>query len=424
MSMTEAVVNEVSGYRLWADLQEVAQFGARPDGGVGRLALDDNDVKARRWLVDRARELGCTPRVDPVGNIFLRREGTEPSLPAVSTGSHIDSQPAGGAYDGIYGVLGGLAVLRALQKVNATHRRSIEVIAWTNEEGVRFAPGTTGSSAFVGERSLEETRRIVGTDGVTFGEAADICVKRLQDAGVALCDLGGAMHAFVELHIEQGPILEMASADVGVVTGIQGVRWYKITVRGMANHAGTTPRRARKDALEGAVELANALRVLAKDDEDITRFTIGRFHLSPDSINTIPDTATFTVDLRHPDEKVLDKLEQEFRRLTAKEWAGCSAAIEVLSKIPSVTFPSSITGVIEKSAQDLALNAPRLVSGAFHDSMFLARHCATGMIFIPCAGGLSHHPAESITPRHAVSGARLVAATLLRLATSAQAGNS
>lgn len=417
MSMNERVIDEVSGDRLWADLMDVAQFGSRPDGGVGRLALDDNDIKARLWLVDRARELGCTPRVDPVGNIFLRREGTDPSLPTVSTGSHIDSQPAGGAYDGIYGVLGGLAVLRALHRANATHRRSIEVVAWTNEEGVRFAPGTSGSSAFVGDRSLEETRAIVGTDGVTFGEAADVCVNRLRQAGVSVCELGSAMHAFVELHIEQGPILEMASADVGVVTGIQGVRWYKTTVRGMANHAGTTPRRARKDAMEGALELANALRALAKDDADVTRFTIGRFHLSPDSINTIPDTATFTVDLRDPDEKVLDKLEQEFRRLIAEEWAGCSAAIEVLSKIPSVTFPSSITGVIEKSAQDLALNAPRLVSGAFHDSMFLARHCLTGMIFIPCAGGLSHHPAESIRADHALAGARVLASTLLQLAT-------
>lgn len=310
--------------------------------------------------------------------------------------------------------MAGVAVLRALQQVKAVHRHPIEVVAWTNEEG--FAPGTTGSSTFVGERSLEETRAIVGTDGVTFGKAVDVCIKRLEEVGVGTCQLGNPIHAFIELHIEQGPVLEMAAADVGVVTGIQGVSWFRFTVRGMANHAGTTPRAARKDAFEGAAALASALRSLATDKEDVTRFTIGRFNVSPDSINTIPDTATFTVDLRHPDVNVLDTLEKNFRALARKQWAGCAVQVERLSRIDPVTFPTSVTDVISKSAVDLGLDAPRLVSGAFHDSMFLSHHCPTGMIFIPWAGGLSHHPAESITADHALAGARVLAVTLLKLA--------
>lgn len=415
-AVVKQAVRAVDGDQLWRDLRDVASLGGRSDGGVGRLALDDNDVQARLWLAERARRIGCTARVDPLGNLFLRREGADPTLAPVVTGSHVDSQPAGGAYDGIYGVLGGLAVLEALHRSGMPHRHAIEVVAWTNEEGVRFAPGTTGSSGFVGERSLEDSRRIAGTDGVTFGEAVDICITRLTKAGVAVGRLGSPIHAFVELHIEQGPVLEGKGIPIGVVSAIQGVTWFRFTVHGMSNHAGTTPRASRKDAFEGAVALASVLREAACEPQDITRFTVGRFQIMPDSINTIPGTVIFTVDLRDPDERRLADVERRFMELASRNWAGCSIEVERISKIHPVTFPRSITRTIAEAAQDVGLAAAEIVSGAFHDSMFLARHCPTGMIFIPCAGGLSHHPAESITQEHAAAGTRVLAAALLRLA--------
>lgn len=416
MDSVKHAVEAVNGNRLWADLHDLSHLGGRSDGGVGRLALDENDVAARLWLTERARSIGCSTRVDVLGNLFVRRQGTEPSAAPVVTGSHTDSQPAGGAYDGIYGVLGGMAVLEALHLSGTMHRRAIEVVAWTNEEGVRFAPGTTGSSGFVGEHSIEAIRAIVATDGSTFGQAVDVCVERLRKAGVSLSGLGEKMHAFIELHIEQGPILETKAVPIGVVSGIQGVMWFRFTVRGMANHAGTTPRASRRDAFEGAVALATTLRELAGDTADVTRFTIGRFYVSPDSINTIPDKVVFTVDLRDPEAARLENLEQRFQELTLELWCGCSVELERLSKIVPVTFPTQIIDTIEAAAATVGLTATRIVSGAFHDSMFLARHCPTGMIFIPCKGGLSHHPAESIRQDHAVAGARVLTAALLKLA--------
>ncbi|MCP1676485.1 N-carbamoyl-L-amino-acid hydrolase [Natronocella acetinitrilica] len=407
----------VDSRRLWEDLRNLAQLGARADGGVGRLALDENDVKARLWLVEQGRALGCSVRMDAAANVFLRLPGGDENLPPVVTGSHMDSQPAGGAYDGAYGVLAGLAALRAVHEARIATRRPLEVVAWTNEEGVRFSPGTSGSACFVGVRSLEETRALTDGEGISFGEAADACLARLEAQGVPTADFATPMSAFVELHIEQGPVLERAGARAGVVTGIQGVSWFEFTVRGTANHAGTTPRAARRDALEGACALAVALREQARDDADETRFTIGRFRVSPDSVNTIPDEAVFTVDLRDPDQARLDALEATFRDLAAGEWAGCSVEVTRLSRIDPVVFPDAVTGAVAEAAErDLCMEAPRLMSGAFHDAIHLARHCPTGMIFIPCKDGVSHHPAESITPDQAEDGARLLAATLVRLA--------
>jgi len=416
MSARIGIADAVDAAEIWNDLAVVASFGGRADGGVGRLALDDNDIAVRLWLADQAKALNCSVRVDPLGNLFIRREGTVPALHPVATGSHIDTQPAGGRYDGIYGVIAGLNVLRALSRTAVEHRRALELVAWTNEEGVRFSPGTSGSSGFTGERNAEEVRAILGTDGVTFGDAVDHCLTQLEAAGIPRCELGGPMQAFVELHIEQGPILENLEADVGVVTGIQGVSWFRFTVRGMANHAGTTPRASRRDAFEGAAALATALRNVAMDELDVTRFTIGRFNLSPDSINTIPDTAIFTVDLRNPDSRVLDEIEQRFGELATSSWSGCSVHMERLSRIDPVEFPDAITSIIASVAQQLDLKAPTVVSGAFHDSMYLSRHCPTGMIFIPCKAGVSHHPSESITADQALTGTRLLAETLLELA--------
>lgn len=411
------IANAVDAARLQGDLETLATFGGRKDGGVARLALDDNDIQARLWLAEQAEPLGAEVYADAMGNVFLSLPGSEPSRPPVVTGSHLDSQPTGGKYDGTLGVVAGLEALRALRDAGIRPRRTLEVVAWTNEEGARFSPGTSGSACFTGARGVDETRGIRDAGGVSFGEALDTCMTRLDAAGIARCPLGMPIHAFVELHIEQGPVLERAGAPVGVVTGIQGVSWFEVSVTGTANHAGTTPRAARRDALEAACALATALREAARDDADQLRFTIGRFDVSPGSVNTIPDRVVFSIDLRHAEATTLDAMEAVFAQLAAQEWAGCQVELTRLSRIDPVAFPESLTDMLESTALHLGLQAPRLISGAFHDAIHLASHCPTGMIFVPCRDGLSHHPDEHITLDDAVQGTRLLAASLARLAT-------
>jgi N-carbamoyl-L-amino-acid hydrolase len=412
-----AIAEAVSDTRLQGDLETLARLGARDDGGVARLALDDNDIEARLWFAAQAAELGAEAFADAAGNMFLHLPGSEPGLDPVVTGSHLDSQPAGGKYDGALGVVAGLEALRALRDAGVRPRRPLEVVSWTNEEGARFAPGTSGSACFTGVRTLAEARAARDARGTSFGDALDTCLARLDAAGIARRPLASPMHAFLELHIEQGPILERMGAPAGVVSGIQGVSWYEFRVTGMANHAGTTPRAARRDAFEGACALSTALREAACDDADQVRFTIGRFEVEPGSVNTIPEHVTFSVDLRHPDAEVLAGLDARFAELAAHPWAGCRTAMQRLSRIAPVAFPETLTRTMSDTAAELGLEAPRLVSGAFHDAIHLAGHCPTGMIFVPCRDGISHHPSESIEIEHAVAGTRLLAATLARLAT-------
>jgi N-carbamoyl-L-amino-acid hydrolase len=288
-------------------------------------------------------------------------------------------------------------------------------VSWTNEEGARFSPGTSGSAVFCGVRSMEETRLIEDGDGVSLGHALDTCLAELDAAGVPRRPLATPMHAFLELHIEQGPILEREGAAVGVVEGIQGVSWFEVIVSGSANHAGTTPRAMRRDALEGACALATALREAARDSEDRVRFTIGKFAVSPGSVNTIPDQVTFTIDLRHPEAATLKALEAEFNALAQQTWAGCQATLAPLSRVEPVAFPATLTALLDDNAHELGITAPRLVSGAFHDSIHLANHCPTAMLFVPCRDGLSHHPDEHTELSDAVAGTQLLAASLASL---------
>lgn len=411
----KAIARAVNPERLANDLATVAKFGARSDGGVARLALDDNDTRARLWLVEQANALGATASVDAIGNVFLDIPGSDPELAPVVTGSHLDSQPAGGKYDGALGVLAGLEALRALKQAGFAPRRPLSLVSWTNEEGARFSPGTSGSAVFCGVRSLNETRSVEDSDGNSLGRALDTCLAELDAAGVPRRPLATPMHAFLELHIEQGPILEREGAPVGVVEGIQGVSWFEVTVSGSANHAGTTPRAMRRDALEGACALATALREAARDSEDRVRFTIGKFAVSPGSVNTIPDQVTFTIDLRHPEAATLKALEAEFNKLAQQTWANCQATLTSLSRVEPVDFPATLTDLLDNTAQQLCIHAPRLVSGAFHDSIHLANHCPTAMLFVPCRDGLSHHPDEHTELDDAVAGTQLLAASLASL---------
>ena len=414
-SDAKAIGEAVDPGRLARDLAFLATLGARDDGGVARLALDANDIQARLWLTEQAEAFGASASVDAIGNVFLDLPGYDPTLDPVVTGSHLDSQPAGGRYDGALGVLAGLEALRALRDAGITPRRPLSLVSWTNEEGARFSPGTSGSAVFCGVRGLDETRVIRDVDGVSLGSALDECLAALDSAGIPRRPLATPMHAFLELHIEQGPILERAGAPVGVVEGIQGVSWFEVTVSGSANHAGTTPRALRRDALEGACALAASLREAARDDADQVRFTIGTFDVSPGSVNTIPDRVTFSIDLRHPDPATLDSLSTTFRLLASQDWAGCQATLTPLSRIDPVAFSPPLITLLDDTAHDLSLAAPRLMSGAFHDAIHLAGHCPTAMLFVTCRDGLSHHPDEHTELDDAVAGTRLLAASLARL---------
>lgn len=405
----------VSADRLTADVERLARFGARDDGGVARLALSESHVAARRWLINEAASLGADARMDAAGNLFLTLPGSDPALSPVVTGSHVDSQPTGGRYDGALGVLAGLEVLRAVQASGLQRRRALTLVDWSNEEGVRFAPGTMGSAVFCGVRDLAETRAIRDADGMTYGAAVDACRDAIADQLGDPYPLGAAFHAFIELHIEQGPVLEAADAAIGVVTGIQGVRWFEVSVAGRASHAGTTPRAARRDALEAACELAVALRAEACDATDQTRFTIGRFDVMPGAVNTVPDHVRFTIDLRHPDADTLEQLAARLQYRCQRDWAGCTVNVTQLTASTPAVFPAPMTDLLETMANTLGLDAPRLVSGAFHDALHVTRHCPTGMVFVRSRDGVSHHPDEFTAVDDAVIGTRLLAAALAQL---------
>jgi N-carbamoyl-L-amino-acid hydrolase len=406
--MTETVYlhETLDGQRFWDDIQELATIGALEPKGIRRLALDAQDNRARLWLAEQGRSLGCQTYFDDLGNLFLRREGQDPSLAPLLIGSHMDSQPLAGAYDGALGVLAGLAVLRTLQEQGIEHRRALEVVAWTNEEGARFAPGASGSAWFAGQREYGDIVAALDGDGVRFGDALQECLILLRENGLVYRPDPFVPYAFLELHIEQGPVLEQLGKPVGIVSGIQGVNWYRIDVEGVANHAGTTPRQARRDAFDGAHELVAALKAEVQHQDDDLRFTIGKFSVWPDAVNTIAQRATFTIDLRHPDPQVLDALDSRFHALAERQWSGCEVTLEVTSRVAPVAFPEHLLAVLRESAGSVGAEAPELVSGAFHDAIHLAHVCPTAMLFTPCRAGISHHPDEHIEREDADIAAR------------------
>lgn len=414
--MTTSVATNVDSAELWQDLETLRRFGARDDGGVARLALSSSDVDARLWLASAGHALSCNVSMDDAGNLFLRHEGTDVEAEPVVLGSHMDSQQTGGAYDGAYGVLASLQALRAIERSAITLRRPIEVVSWTNEEGVRYTPGCTGAACFTGDLALETAYAKTDDEGVSFGDAMEHCRTAVCAAGVRWSPLQRDFHAFLEPHIEQGPMLEANGASIGVVTGVQGVSWFDVEIMGRAAHAGTTPRARRYDALEGAMHLANKMRDLCRDGADMMRFTIGRFEVSPGSVNTVPEAVRFSIDLRHPDARELAQVRNQFEELTKKTWRGCHARLHTLGEVDPVGFPDWVIDTVAKAADKDEARSIRMPSGAFHDALHLAHHCPTGMIFIPCRDGISHHPDEAILPEHAAAGARALANAAVELA--------
>ena len=414
-----AVHDHVDGERLLGAITALAKFGERDDGGVSRQTLTDADLASRRFLIDRARVLGCSVEVDDCANLFFRRAGTQ-DLPAVLTGSHGDTQPAGGRLDGAYGVLAGLEVIAALNDAGVPTRRPVEVVAWTNEEGSRFGPGCMGSSAYVDPLRLPQYRQSLDGDGVSFGDAVDRALtavadlpRRAQRRSLAGC---------VELHIEQGPVLENAGMALGVVTGIQSVRWYRVKVTGTAAHAGTTPMDLRQDAMATSIQITHRLYAeAAKREADQLRLTLGRWTVDPNSINTIPGEVEFTVDMRCVDEGVLDVFDAAFKRILAEHPWQQRIALECIFQRAPTHFPQAMLDVIEQACLDSSRSAGRapplrLTSGAFHDAMYLAGFCPTAMIFVPSRNGISHNPTESTDDADLLLGAKALALAVTRLA--------
>jgi len=417
MSLREdahGAIERVDEARLWSRHEAMARIGAIPGNGVNRPALSPEDIRARRLLIEWARARGFTIAADGIGNLFVRRAGLDPAAAPVMTGSHMDSQPRGGRFDGIYGVLAGLEALEAIDEAGVKTRRPLEVVAWTNEEGGRFPPCTMGSAVFTGERRLEDFLEVTDNDGVRLGDALAQTLAATPDAEPRAFRSPAA--AYVEAHIEQGPLLERASRTIGVVTGIQGLRWFNVEVFGESAHAGTTPLGLRRDALRDALAIMAAIAELARDPDDVTRFTVGRMLVTPNSPNSVASHVLFSVDLRHPDPAVIRRLGEAVEPLARSTARACTVKVTPTLNDDPCAFDAGVANAIERSARALGLPHMRLASGASHDAMYMARVCPTGMIFVPCEKGISHNEAENATPSDLAAGARVLAATLLELA--------
>jgi beta-ureidopropionase / N-carbamoyl-L-amino-acid hydrolase len=394
----------VSQSRLAALLAAMARFGAREDGGVNRQALSDAELEARAFLAQHARSLGCAVAMDAAGNMFMRRAGRVEGA-AVVTGSHIDTQPAGGKLDGVYGVCAGLEVIAALNDAKAATEHPVEVVVWSNEEGCRFAPGSLGSQAYVHQEQLSRLLDSRDGKGARYGD----CVTALRKKVPAEeRPLGAPMRSFLELHIEQGPVLEGAGLPIGIVTGAQGVRWFRVRAEGEAAHAGTTPLAYRRDALRALSGLMEQLYALAERAPEL-RMTVGKIDVEPASINTVPAAASITVDVRHAQAAQLDAAEALIAGYCAAPRHGCTLLFERLMSMQTTWFDEGLRNSLKSAAERLGLASMDLISGAFHDAVHLARHCPTGMLFVPSERGVSHNPAEHTDPALLAGGARVLA---------------
>jgi beta-ureidopropionase / N-carbamoyl-L-amino-acid hydrolase len=411
MTTTAAAVDE---QRQWDRLMAMAKIGAIPDNGVNRACLTELDRAARRLLIGWAKEIGAAVSVDAAANLWLRREGSDPNAAPVVTGSHMDTQPNGGRFDGIYGVIAGLEAITALHDAGTKTRRPIEVVAWTNEEGGRFAPGCMGSMSWSGFRRIDDFADVADPDGTRFADA--LSAHLAAEADLPRRKLGGQPHAYVEAHIEQGPRLEAEGLDIGVVTGIQGSRWFTVTLTGDTAHAGTTPLALRRDAVQDMVRAITALNALMHDPDDVLRFTVGRIVVEPNTSNSVANRASFTIDFRHPDKAVLLARGDAVAGVVQAAVRNAGVTVQENFHALPVEFAPVVIDAVERAATEQRFRHMRLPSGAFHDAQFVVPVCPTGMIFVPCRKGVSHNPAEYSEPGQLAAGTRVLAQTLAELA--------
>ena len=402
---------QIDSVRLWKSLDEISVFGATPAGGLHRLAASKEDGLARDYVVAAARELGCTVRIDALGNIFMRRAGTDTTAKAILIGSHLDSQPLGGKYDGIYGVMAGLELLRTLHDSSTKTKHAIEVAVWTNEEGARFAPAMMGAAYFAGKFRADELLARKDVDGKELG-------KSLTEIGYAGTDsVSPNEHAaYFEIHIEQGPILQDENLDIGVVTLVQGMRWFRIGITGQSGHTGTYPMETRRDALVAASHLIKSVQQIGLDQPLTGRATVGHIVVTPNSPNVIPGHVELMVEFRNPEVAVLDVMTEALNRTLAEVEATHQVDVTAVQELDSATirFTPELIDIVEKSVTTCGLTSKRMISGAGHDACQLSAVMPTTMIFIPCDKGISHAENEAITQEWAADGAQVLVETVIR----------
>mgnify|MGYP001293299228 CR=1 FL=1 len=401
---------QIDAQRLWDALMETAEFGKTPKGGIKRLTVTDLDKKVRDWFVARCKEAGCTVTVDEMGNIFAMRPGKDNSLPPIACGSHLDTQPTGGKFDGVLGVLAGLEVIRTLNDAGIETNAPVMVVNWTNEEGSRFSPAMLASGVYCGAIGLEEAYALTDKDGLRFGD-------ELERIGYKGTEKVGAQRfgAFFELHIEQGPILEAEDKVIGVVTDGQGQRWYDCTVVGRESHAGTTPMPLRRDALAAAARIILAVQEIARSKAPHGVGTVGVLDIAEPSRNVIPGTVTFTAEFRHPDDAILDEMDVLLREAAQRAAAEESVEIDIreIWHYPAVKFDRGCVDAVRRATEQMGYSYREIVSGAGHDACYVNRVAPTSMIFIPCKDGISHNEIESAEFGHCAAGANVLLHAIL-----------
>ncbi len=412
---TKPTIDElrINGERLWASLMELAQIGATPKGGVCRLTLTDLDRQGRDLVLKWAREAGMTVMIDKIGNGFMRRPGRNNALPPIVTGSHIDTQPTGGKFDGNYGVLAGIEVARTLNDHGIETEAPIEVAFWTNEEGSRFVPVMMGSGVFAKAFTLEHAYAAKDTEGKSVRD-------ELERIGYIGTEEPGEhpIGAYFETHIEQGPVLEDNEKTIGVVTGVLGIKWYDCTVTGMEAHAGPTPMALRKDALQVATGLMQEVVAIALRYAPHGRGTVGMVHVHPNSRNVIPGRVKFSIDLRNASDELVDKMDADIRAAIdkASKESGLPITIELVSHYPAQPFHADCVDAVGRAAAKLGYSNMPAVSGAGHDAVYMARLAPAGMIFIPCKDGISHNEIEDAKPEHITAGCNVLLHAMLERA--------
>jgi beta-ureidopropionase / N-carbamoyl-L-amino-acid hydrolase len=403
----------IDGGRLWDSLMEMAKIGATPKGGCKRLTLTDLDREGRALFISWCKAAGCGVAIDEMGNVFARRPGVEDGLAPVVMGSHLDTQPTGGKFDGVLGVLGALEVVRSLNDLKIKTKRPIEIANWTNEEGSRFAPAMVSSGVFAGVYTKDFAYACEDQEGKKLGEELTrIGFKGDEPVGKR------KVHAFFELHIEQGPILEAENFEVGVVTHGQGQRWYEIDLTGFESHAGSTPMPRRKDALLGAARIVELVNRTALSHAPLAVGTVGMLNPYPNSRNVIPGTAFVACEFRHPDDAVLSAMDSALREgvaAIAKE-IGLTYEIRQIFYYKPVAFDKDCVAAVRRAAQHFGYTHRDIVSGAGHDACYIARVAPTSMIFTPCVDGVSHNEAEDIKPDWATAGANVLMHAVLEKA--------
>ena len=392
--------------RLWDTLQDLARIGATSKGGVRRLALTDIDRSGRDRFRALCQKAGLAVRVDAIGNMFARREGRDPTRPPVLFGSHLDTQPSGGKFDGALGVLAGLEVMRTLNELGIVTETPLELVNWTDEEGSRFGYSLLGSGVWAGVYPLEQIQALTDLEGITVGAA----LEAIGYAGKAAAKAFPA-DAYFELHIEQGPILEAEGHQIGIVTGAQAQIWYDAVALGQDSHAGTTPPSARRDALVAAARVIALVNRIMRDHGEDGRGTVGQLVVSPNSRNVIPGEVRFSVEFRHPDTAEVLRIAESFPpAAVAAAAAECGVKLELteLFRYAAQPFDPACMALVEEAAARCGYSARKIVSGAGHDAVYVARHIPTAMIFTPCKDGLSHNEAESIDPDQAEAGCQVL----------------